>query len=281
MKIVGIQGGKGSYHEAAAIQMQKDNKIKYFDTFSEVFKALRANKIDTAILAIANNRVQFIPETYEELTTPGHDLCIVGETYLHVEHALLSITGASLQSITEVHSQAPAIEQCLHFIENYLPHARIVEEHDTAGSAQSVAAWNDISKAAIASIKAGKLNGLTAIKTAIQDDPANITRFLEISLAKNSKVPGANKTSMLLTTPQATGALVNALLPFRDHAINLSSLQSKLIPNTPFNMMFFVEFEAGTEEHRTQKTLEQLIDSGYGIDILGSYKKAKIPLYSK
>lgn len=277
MKIVGIQGGRGSYHEAAALQLHANAKIQYFETFPQVFSALRANKIDTAILAIANNRVQFIPETYEEITTPGHDLSVVGETYLHVEHALLAPSGARLKDILEVHSQAPAIEQCLHFLENELPHARIIEAHDTAGSAEAVAAWNDTSRAAIASVRAGAINKLTPIATAIQDDPANITRFIEISLTKGSRVLNANKTTMLLTTPQLPGALVKALQPFSNHNINLSSLQSKLIPNTPFDMMFFVEFEAGMEEERTKLVLEQLDIDGYGFDILGSYKKAQIP----
>jgi prephenate dehydratase len=278
MKKVGIQGGPASYHEIAAKQMLEDIEIVYLETFQQLFQALHKGQVDSAVVAIANNRVQFIAEPYDKLTTPGHEFVVVGESYLKVKHALLGLKGVRLEDIKEVHSQAPALGQCMYFLEKHLPSALLVEEHDTAGSAKHIAELNDPSKAAIASEAAGKLYGLAVLKQAIQDDPANITRFLEIAKSKDAVIEGANKTTMLLKTPQVSGALVGALQPFKEHGINLSSLQSKLIPNTAFDMMFFIEFEAGINEERTQSVLGELHKNGYETDILGSYKRAPIPI---
>lgn len=276
---IGIQGGPASYHEAAAKQLHPDAEIVSYETFQELFQAVKDGKIEHALTALANNRIQFINDPYEYITAKDSPYEIVGETYLRVEHALLAIEGASLNTITEVHSQAPAIGQCEHFLMNTLPHASIIEETDTALAAAQVAQENKPHKAAIASKAAGELYGLTILKEGIQDDPDNITRFVEVRLKDDTKpVLDADKTTMMLQTPQVAGALLGALQPFKDANINLSSLQSKLIPNSAFDMQFFIEFEAGVHEARTQKVMNQLLADGYQVHLLGSYKRAEIPI---
>lgn len=275
---IGIQGGKASYHEQAALAMYPEASVKYFETFTDVFKALEDGIVDTIVVAIANNRVQFIPDVYEQLTQEKMPFKIVGETYLRVDHALLGLPEAQLSDIEEVHSQAPAIGQSSHFLENELPNAAVIEEHDTAGSAKIVAETGDMSHAAIASKAAGELYGLIPLKSKIQDDKENITRFFEVALAGTQNKGDANKTTMLLKTPQTAGSLLGALKPFEDQNINLSYLQSRIIPNSAFEIDFFVEFEAGLDEERTQKVLAQLHRDGYETTVLGTYQAAKVPL---
>lgn len=275
---IGIQGGPASYHEMAARQLHPGAELDYCETFEDVFTALRDRQIGSAIVAIANNRVQFIPEPFEELVHGKGDLSVVGETYLRVEHALLATNPVELDVIREVHSQAPAIEQCRSFLEHHLPHARIIEEHDTAGSAEMVSRWSTPSIAAIASTKAAERYGLSILCEGIQDDETNLTRFLELKVVNGHIVPDADKTTMLLKTPQVSGALVDALLPFKREGINLSNLQSRTVPNSAFEMDFFVEFEAGTQESRVQEVLQELAATGHKYTVLGSYRKAEIPV---
>lgn len=282
MKKIGIQGGRGSYTELAALKMHTHTSIQYCETFTEAFQTLRDGNVESIVVAIANNRVQFIPDTHEQLMASDNDLSIVGETYLRIEHALLALPGSSMTDITEVHSQTPALGQCSHFLENELPNAHIVEEHDTAGSAKLVAESGNIQLAAIASIKAGELHGLKPLKTSIQDDKDNITRFVEISLAaKGGSNAKANKTSMLLVTTQTAGSLAKVLNSFANVGINLSYLQSRIIPNSPFDIDFFVEFDAGTEEARTKQVLREIQELGYSCIVLGSYEAAEIPAITK
>lgn len=276
MKTIGIQGGAASYTEAAALKLHPKAQITYYETFTDVFSALRSGTVTSVVVAIANNRVQFIPDSYEQLTTHDSGLSIVGEAYLRIEHALLALPGSSIDNITEVHSQAPAIGQCSHFLEKVLPDAHVMEEHDTAGSAKIVAESGSQTKAAIASMRAGELYGLHALQTSIQDDTDNITRFVEVQLAKNSQpVAQADKTSILLVTTQSAGSLAKALQVFAEADINLLYLQSRIIPNSPFHIDFFVEFEAGLHEERAQRALRAVKELGYDSVILGSYKAAQ------
>ncbi len=279
MKKIGIQGSEASYHEMAAHQMYEDIDLMYFETFLDTFSALRDGVVDSALVAIANNAIGFISESYTELVNHADDFNIISETYLKVEHTLLAPEGSSLERITEIHSQYPALEQCRKFIELNLPEAHLVEEHDTAGSARLVSEWNDPTKAAIASTKAGKLYGLKTLQKNIQDDTTNITRFIEVvNTPVRKELPGSNKTTMLLKTPERPGALVEALLPFKERGINLSNLHSRFIPNTAFEMLFFVEFEASLWSNDSKAILKQLNTKGYETVLLGSYKQAPVPL---
>jgi len=84
MNQIGIQGGEASYHEIATHQLREEAKLAYYETFSELFAALRNGQVSSAVVAIANNRVQFIPEPYDELTKHSGELLIIAENYLRV-----------------------------------------------------------------------------------------------------------------------------------------------------------------------------------------------------
>lgn len=272
---VGIQGQAGSYHDIVAKKyFYKEVDIKYIDTFRELFDALESNELDQAVVAIANNRYGFIPESFVEFMGRVDGYTVVGEAYLPVKHHLLGVPGTRVEDIKEVHSQAPALGQCREYLEANLPHAALIEQEDTAQSAQLVAKAADKTKAAIASEVAGELNGLVKIASEVQDDANNLTRFLILSGQKAAE--HGDKTTMLLKTRQTPGSLADALLPFKDNGINISTLHSSFLSNTNFDMQFMLEFEAGMGEERAKKVLEQLTSLGCQINILGSYKKANI-----
>lgn len=279
---IGIQGGKGSYHEQAAQhygQLQGSTLV-YQPTFKQVFAGLEAGDYDRALVAIANNAVGFIHEPYSHLVLDGgRQFSICGETYVRVEHHLLGLPGATLTGIRQVHSQAPALGQCTAFLQDQLDGREVVEESDTALSAQRIAEWADPAKAAIASKRAGELYGLQSLAANIQDDPDNITRFLLVARADESLgISQANKTTCLLDTGQQPGALVTALLPFREAGVNISSLQSLFVPNSPFHMQFFLEFDAAATDPRTQRIQDWLHGLGCTMTMLGSYASQQVPI---
>lgn len=268
---IGIQGTRGSYHEAVAQQyFGEAADIEYIDTFKHVFESLRLEKISHAVIAIANNRYNFVPEAYNELIERHAEVSITGEAYLRVQHQLLGVEGTTLDTIKEVHSQAPALGQCHVFLDRELPHIPHVEREDTAMSAAYVAEQNDPTKAAIASTRAGELHGLTVIAPNIQDDKDNITRFLILQRRGEQALEG-NKTSLLLRVGQHPGALVDALQPFKEHDVNIATLQSAYLPNTEFEMQFFIEFNAGIDDLRTTEVLQSLKSQDTPYEVLGSY----------
>lgn len=273
-QLIGIQGGEGSFHEQALQQIQGSTEnMVGIQTHPALFDALRSGQVDQAVSAIANNRYGPIMDTVNALMVG--DLVITGETYVSVRHQLLGIPGARIEDIKEVHSQAPALGQCGIFLHSgILPDGyERVEQDDTAGSAKMVAEANDPSLAAIASAKAGKLYGLEIIRSDIQDDPVNLTRFVVVERRNGqSNHPDADKTTILLRTGQKPGSLVRALIPFWLRRVNIESLHSSYIPNTQFDMKFLLEFDANEAEGRVQRIYRSLGRQGCDVVTLGSYK---------
>lgn len=280
-ELIGIQGSKGAFHEQAAWQMfGADAGIAYIPTFEELFAALRERQIRKAVTAIASLNVGFIDEPHEELVENGKDYWISGETYVPVKLQLLGPRGATLESVNEVHTMAPAWQQCTHTMHHLLPNAKRVEEEDTAASAELVRDMNDITHAAIASQRAGELNGLTVVRDNVQDMARNVTRFLALELRedKDSRIEGIeDKTTVLLDMPDKRGALFKALGPFWLTRINISTLHSSFVEDSDFNERFFMEFDAGIKERRTRLTMNLLRKLGCELTVLGSYERHPIP----
>jgi prephenate dehydratase len=284
LKIIAIQGAKGSFHEIATKKYFKAQEVDilYCQTFLDVFQALETGRASSAFVAIGNNRYGDIDHVYDilignRLSKSATKYWISGEVYINIEHNLVGIKGAKVEDIREVHSQAPAIVQCFSFIHHDLHKAIAIEEDDTALSAKYVHEWQDKTKAAIASKEAAKVYDLHIIAKSIQDDQNNITRFLLVEPNEDTLVDNATKTSLLLRTTHTPGALSNALKLFSDNEINLSYLQSVPIANRPFEYRFYIDLDAGMENIYLYKALAGLRKLGYQYDILGSYKKAVVP----
>ena len=205
---------------------------------------------------------------------------MVGEVYLRVQHQLLGIPGTTLDNVQEIHTQDHAMEQCGTFLHGGELHkgVRRIEQDDTAESARLVAQWQDPTKAAIASSAAGELHGLEVIRSNVQDDPDNITRFLHLERLNGQRPePTDNKSSVLVRTKHLPGALVDVLLPFKEEDINVSNLHLGYVPNSPFDMRFLLEFDAGLLDARAKRALAVAGACALELAVLGSYRSAEIP----
>ncbi|HEY4964285.1 MAG TPA: prephenate dehydratase domain-containing protein [Candidatus Saccharimonadales bacterium] len=284
LKIIAIQGAKGSFHEIATKKFFGSGEVDilYCQTFLDVFKALESGSASSAFVAIGNNRYGDIDHVYDilianRLSSNTTKYWISGEVYINIEHHLIGLKGARVEDIKEVHSQAPAIVQCFSFIHRDLNKAVAIEEDDTALSAKYVAEWDDKTKAAIASKEAAKIYGLSVLADNIQDDENNITRFLLVEPNEDTRIDNASKTSLLLRTSHTPGALSEALNLFTKNDINLSYLQSVPIANRPFEYRFYIDIDGGIENKAVDMALSGLRKLGYQYDILGSYKRATVP----
>ena len=273
MKIA-IQGQQGSYHETAARNLYPECEMMYCQTFDEVFQAVSAGQVAHGLVAIANNRYGFIPESYALLMeNAGKTVQITDEYTLSVQHMLLGIEGAGLSDIKEVYSQAPAIGQCRQYLQEHLPHAKIVETEDTAQAAAIVARKQDRYAAAIASEQAGVENKLQILAKGIQDDENNLTRFIVLEPASQQIMHPSSKISVLLAARNETGSLADVLQIFKDLQINLRLIHSSFVANSDFVMKFWIEFDADWRQPKVQELYKQLKEQQVNIIELGKYRK--------
>lgn len=74
-----------------------------------------------------------------------------------------------------------------------------------------------------------------------------------------------------MTTTQQAGALVDALLVFKQHDIRMLKLESRPIYNKPWEEMFYVELDANIHSNNTQNALIALQEVTGFMKVLGCY----------
>ena len=184
---VAYQGIAGSYSEMACFALfpGKHHSLVPLTNFTEVFVALQEGTSDYGVVPIENSLGGSIHLNYDLLEEYPVD--IIREYNLRIQHCLLGIPGSSVQTVEQVCSHPQALHQCRHQMTQLNLHG--VSEQDTAGSAQLVAQRGDVTQAAIASARAGKLYGLTILQDNFADTSNNFTRFLVIKRKANVVAP--------------------------------------------------------------------------------------------
>ncbi|MEM0139893.1 MAG: prephenate dehydratase [Ferroplasma sp.] len=233
---IGYFGEPGAYSNIAAINMHEGRDIP-LQSVRSVFMELQNGNIDYGVVPVENSIEGSVNQTYDYLyKMPFY---IVKEYYLRIQHCLIGSEDSSIENIKYAHSHPQALAQCSDFLfnKNIIP----VNEYDTAGSALIIKKL-DIAHAAIASEMAAKIYNMKILARDIENNRYNYTRFIMIS--KNpEKASGRVKTSIVFSTPNIPGALFNILKILNRYGINMSRIESRPVDFTPFNYIFFIDFE--------------------------------------
>src|SRR5262245_14471490 len=215
---IAFQGEPGAYSEAAALRLNPQSQPVPRATFEEVFEAVEEGKVSHGILPIENSIGGSIHRNYDLLVQ--HELPIVGEVELKVEHKLLAFPGTRIDEVRRIYSHPQALAQCERFLHG-LVGVEIVATYDTAGSAKLIRDGELRDVAAIASARAAEIFGLAVLQSGIQDFDANITRFLVICRTA-TPLAEPDKTSIVFSLPNQPGALFKALSVFAWRDIDLT-----------------------------------------------------------
>ena len=85
---------------------------------------------------------------------------------------------------------------------------------------------------------------------------------------------GANKISIMTTLPQNTPGSLNKLLSkFANIGINLTKLESRPIVGSPFEFMFYFDFNCDINEQGVLNLISELDDSTEQFVFLGAYEE--------
>lgn len=268
---VAIQGQTGSFHHEAAKQwFDRAIEIVPAESFEGVFKTLDNHAADMAVVAIENALYGSITQVLDLLE--AHSFHIIGEVYLPIEQHLIALPAAALNTIKAVYSHPVALAQCKRYLDTHLPHAKRIEYSDTAASVEYVKMQNDPTNAAIAGRTAAQLHNLPILTENIEDNKANVTRFLVLS-PKPPTISHTNKASLVITTPHIPGALAHVLTTFANNHLNLTKLESRPIIGQPWHYRFYIDIEARSEQ--LTHVLQAINQKDVSVRILGQYASAK------
>jgi len=229
-------------------------------------RAVRDGFCEFGVLPIENSTAGSVNAVYDLLAQ--FDFHIVRSLRLKIDHNLLVKPGTKLADVREVYSHGQAITQCAGFIEAHGLHA--TKYLNTAMSAEMVANSVRADVAAIASRSCAALYGLEVLEPNIQDSDNNYTRFVVIS--REPRVyPGANRTSLMITTANEPGALYRVLERFYALNINLIKLESRPIPGRDFEFMFYFDLDCPFGSEALDDLLDSIDDVCESFTYFGSY----------
>ena len=272
-EIVAFQGEKGAYSHLACEEIFPQATIKTCATFEETFKMASEDENVKIMVPIENSLAGRVADIHYLLTK--YKLQIYSEHFQNVEHNLLVKEGTELKDIKYVRSHVQAIDQCQKIISKNK--FKTIISADTAGSAKDLSTGNDKSIAAIASKLSAKIYNLKILKSNIEDDNGNVTRFLIMGKKVNQPENIKNKkyiTSCIFRLKSIPAALYKCLGGFATNQVNLTKLESFSVKNTFDQTNFYLDMEGHIEDSSVQKALEELGFHTESLDILGVYEAA-------
>ena len=274
-----FSGMKGAYAEQAIENFFEDSvEAQTVDSFDEIFQAVVDGKADYGMVPIENSTAGSVYNNYDNLTR-YEDISIVGALTLRIQHSLLGVKGASLDTIKNVYSHPQGLSQCSNFLKSQKWNA--VDTVSTATAASLVAEKGSVENAAICNARNAAIYGLEVIKEGIQNEQNNYTRFVVIA-ANHVKEPlkqwseqKPNMASFVFTTKNEAGALYDALGVFKEANLSMNRLESRPIAGKPWKYWFYCDVVIGSDIENPAEYItdfsKKLKTTAEDVRILGIY----------
>ena len=271
LRTIAIQGERGSNSHMAALQMLGEIEIVPCTLSAEVVEAVLSGHVDGAVLPIENSLHGSVAEHYDLLLE--QPIRIDRESLLRIRHNLIAAPGVRLADIRTVLSHPVALSQCRKFLAGFTQ-AKALPFYDTAGSVKHVMTAGLRDTAGIAPGLAAREYGAEVLVESVEDHAENYTRF---HLLRRADAPSAateaDKLSLAFTVEHRPGTLVAALEVLRDARADLTKIESRPVPGSPWEYVFYVDFRFA-DEAIADRAVQSLTPHCRWVKELGRYAAA-------
>lgn len=269
-------GPEGSVSEMAKDYFAKKYEIDAYPTPMQNVKEIIEYVQDTpnvlGVVPVENSIVGTVRETLDNLMISQNEkLQILSEVTVPVNHCLLS-KNTELYSIAGIIANTQALIQCREFIKNEMPrNLNIIEVTNAAEAARSLANYN-LTYASIGTEKTAEIYNLNILKKPINDDQSNRTTFVLIG-AFDTEETGHDRTTLMFTTDDRPGALLEILNIFYKNNVNLSYISSRPSKEDKDNYIFVVSLDGHIKQPEISDTINQVHEKTTSMRVMGSYEK--------
>jgi prephenate dehydratase len=276
---VAIQGELGSNSHMATVAMLgnlKGLEIIACSLSGEVLAKVAAGDVDGAVLPIENSLHGSVAEHYDLLLELP--VRIERESLLRIRHNLIVAPGVKLAQVKKVISHPVALSQCRKFLGGH-PEFEVVPFYDTAGSVKYLmeAGLRDV--AGIAPELAAEEYGGEVLVAGVEDHAENFTRFHLVlrdgggSEELRATNGDGNKMSIAFAIEHRPGTLVAALERLAGAGVNLTKIESRPVPGSPWEYVFYVDVRFDTPE-KAEAALAAMREHCRMVKVLGRYRAA-------
>ncbi|GAB5527970.1 MAG: hypothetical protein Roseis2KO_58420 [Roseivirga sp.] len=174
MTDLGLLGPENTYHDIARRRYIPHLSYTFFNSFDDIFTALKEGRVKKALVAIRNSTSGLVSNNLERIRNYGFN---VSEQFELPVHLYLGSTHPNtIKSIRKIYSHPMAIKETQSFFSRY-HHITFISSTSTAGAIDELKNSNDQKAAVIASEEALEKNNLLVISKNIEDHPDNTTTF--------------------------------------------------------------------------------------------------------
>jgi chorismate mutase/prephenate dehydratase len=267
---VGYLGPPGTFsHIAARSAFGLGANYVDFPSIGGIFTAVDRQRVDYGVVPIENSTEGGVTFTLDSFLTSDAKIC--GEFLLDVTMCLIGKT-SELGKLERIYSHPQPLGQCRAWLAQHTPQAQLISMPSTTAAAREAA--NDERSAAVGSHLAAELLGLEIIAESIQDMTVNVTRFVLLS-NKEAEPTGRDRTSLVFSTPDEKGALLNALTIFSNAGLNLSRIESRPGREKLWEYVFFTDIEGHQQQPQVAAAIDELRKVSRMVRVLGSYPQAR------
>jgi prephenate dehydratase len=256
-------GPEGTFsHEVAELVCK--NSVTLVPTIREVFREVVENHRQ-GLVPLENSEAGGVGPTLDGLM--AYKVFITAEIFMPVHHFLVAPPGVCEIGTLFVHPQTH--EQCSEVIEQL--GAEVI--HTSSNAASAKAALRSPGSGAIVSRKAAELYGLPIVRSNVENNPDNVTRFVCIDAAPGETgKPG--KCSILVDPESDRAGLLHELLGvFSRKEINLTRIESRPSKRGMGRYVFFIDLSYSPACPAAIKELTTLTN----VRNLGCYARMEVP----
>jgi chorismate mutase/prephenate dehydratase len=274
---IGYLGPLGTYSHLAA-RRQFGSSVEYEDlrAIEGVFEEVAREHVDYGLVPIENSIGGGITDTLDAFLTYHRQVQIYGEVQLAVHFSLL--TQCQPHDIRRIYSRGEAFTQCRGWLATQYPHVERIAVESTAVAVRRVREDYDrdphSGSAAIGSTLAGELYDVPVLFEKVEDRQGNITRFLILSKSETQPT-GDDKTSIMLTTADRPGSLVDVLSVFKRSGINLTHIDKRPSREVNWDYTFFIDALGHQRDARFAEVIGEARAHCKQLHVLGSYPRSK------
>ncbi len=273
MKTIAYLGPPGSFsEEAARAYGGVDTEYLPLASMPAVVTAIETGAATEGVLPIENVLEGSVTTTLD-LLIHETDLRIAGETVIPIRQCLVAKEGTKLSEVKVLYAHPQSLGQCRRFVERCLPGVATIASLSNS-AAPSEALHDERPAAAISTVRAAELTGVTILARDIQDRSDNVTRF--IALGRNDGQPtGDDKTSFCFgfDKEDRAGSLVGALQELSE--INMTKLESRPSKAVLGQYIFLVDINGHREDSPIAEALDRVRAKAGLFKVFGSYPRWK------
>jgi chorismate mutase/prephenate dehydratase len=269
---VAYLGPQGTFSELAASKhFGEGADLKAQASIDEVYRSVEAGASDFGVVPVENSTEGAVGRSLDLM--PQTTLKTCGEVLIRIHHHLMASDQIPMKSIQRVFSHGQSLAQCHEWLNVNLPHVERVAVSSNAEAARR-ASLEPFSAAVAGEMAAGHYK-LTILSSNIEDEPNNTTRFLVLG-NYDPKPTGRDKTSLVLSAANRSGAVYEMLTPFAQRGVSMSKFESRPSRVAMWEYLFFVDIEGHQSDANVADALVELRKIAGYVKVLGSYPQAVI-----